>query len=66
MSDKRRSKLPIFTHTEFLGVDIGYSQRDEGRVRIRAYGVDAGVPLFVKRELSHWARRNLFGVDDSE
>lgn len=59
-----RDHLPIYVHTSVLGVDIGVWQRDrEGDVDVEAYGSDvySTVPTEVKRDLSAWARRNLFG-----
>lgn len=56
-----RSELPLLTHTEVLGVDIAYHQREEGDVEFRVYGRDHTSNPKVKRELSYWARRNLFG-----
>ncbi len=55
-----RGHLPIYTHTEVLGVDIGYWQRGERGIDIRRYGVDSNTHPRVKRELCYWARRNLF------
>lgn len=50
---------PIVSHTEVLGVDIMYWQRDKGEMKFRRYGIDATVPD-VRKELAFWARRNLF------
>lgn len=60
MSESDRINLPLFTHTEVLGVDIGHAQRDEDRTEVRVYGRDPGTHPQVFRELSAWARRNLF------
>lgn len=64
--------LPVLTHTEVLGVDIAVPQESHyklmqgeeirsGRldVRIEAWQGEIGKKS-VERDLSHWARRNLF------
>lgn len=56
-----REKLPIYVHTEVLGVDIGVWQRDNKGIDITVYGRGRTTVIpDVTRELSAWARRNLF------
>lgn len=63
------NEFPLYTHTSVLGVDIGVYQlaNETGRgwsqqsgVNLQVYDGRAPTPPEVKRELSAWARRNLF------
>lgn len=56
-----KEELPIYVHTQVLGVDIGDHQRTpEDGTRVMAYGSDTYLDRPGRRYIAAWARRNLF------
>lgn len=56
------SNIPIYSHTDVLGVDIGVWQRDSEGIDINVYPDHSFWDPRVYRELCDWIRRNRIHV----